>query len=230
VRPPDYERGPVKLWCGDSLELLPELPDAEDVGAIVADPPYGIGYVLSGKATRRGDMRRNVNKPLAMDGELDPAPWLPTPQRPWHVLIWGADHYATSFPAAGTWLAWDKSPQGRGPADTFVDGEFAWCSRASVKRNVCRYLWKGVVCVKDGESNGRRWHPTQKPVGLMIWSLNTLLGEESPTVWDPYMGSGSTGVACLRTGRRFLGSEIDPEHFETAVRRLDVELKQGRLF
>jgi len=79
--------------------------------------------------------------------------------------------------------------------------------------------------LRDGDGNGNtsrqgRLHVSQKPVELMQWLIETVRVRVGRTVLDPYMGSGSTGVACLRTGRKFIGIEIDPGHFETARARL----------
>ncbi len=212
----------IEIAHGDCLAMLADIPrDA----AIVADPPYGIGYEHSGGGRGVG-AKRNARRPIhGDDAPFDPSPWLAFPK----VLLWGADHFAARLPAAkGTFLAWDKSPGGIGPADNFADCEFAW-TNAKAKRNVFRYLWKGVACVKAGEENGRRYHPTQKPVALCCWCLRVLALPPGSLVVDPYMGSGSVGVACRLSGMRYLGIEIDAGHYETARERLSRECRQGRL-
>jgi DNA modification methylase len=83
---------------------------------------------------------------------------------------------------------------------------------------------------EDNANNSQRCHPSQKPVELMMWCLEAVRVGISKTVFDPYMGSGSTGVAALRTGRNFVGVEIDPRYFEIAVERIKRELAQGDLF
>jgi DNA modification methylase len=81
-----------------------------------------------------------------------------------------------------------------------------------------------------GEENGKqRLHPAQKPVALMAWCLEQAKVPKGALVADPYMGSGTTAVACIRTGRRFIGFEEDPQHFETARARVERELRQGAL-
>ena len=91
---------------------------------------------------------------------------------------------------------------------------------------MCSHLWDGF---KRQSEIGEHHHPTQKPVALMAWCLDIAKVPEGATVLDPYMGSGTTGIACIRTGRKFIGIEKDPKHFQTAVERIDRELQQGRL-
>jgi DNA modification methylase len=79
------------------------------------------------------------------------------------------------------------------------------------------------------ENNGKVAHPTQKPIALMAWCMDKAKVPEGATVLDPYMGSGSTGIAALRTGRRFIGIEKDPEHFKNALERIQRELSQMTL-
>jgi DNA modification methylase len=122
-------------------------------------------------------------------------------------------------------VAWDKHT-GIGPNDSFADAEFAW-TNLKIKRNVIRYLWKGVVSEKAGEENGRRWHPTTKPQGVMRWCLNQM--PQARVIVDPYMGSGSTGVAAVAMGRQFIGIEIERKYFDIACRRIEQAYAQPRL-
>jgi site-specific DNA-methyltransferase (adenine-specific) len=90
----------------------------------------------------------------------------------------------------------------------------------------------GVYCRRDLSMNAiaaSREHPCQKPVGLMAWCMERAKVPAGATVLDPYMGSGTTGIACIRTGRKFIGIEIDADHFATARLRLEKELRQGLL-
>lgn len=226
MRTPDWQSddGAIRLYLGDCLDLLPTIP-AGAVDAVVTDPPYGIGHVHSGgggPVAGRWSCKRNSLMPIAGDDRpFDPTPFLSFPS----VLMFGANHFAASLPPGGTWIAWDKACNG-GPADSFSDCEFIWTSERT-PRNVARFQWKGVCTTNVGENNGARLHPTQKPVALMRWCLDIVSGV---TIFDGYMGSGTTGVACVRTGRRFIGCEIEPRYFDIAVRRIKAELAQPRLF
>ncbi len=216
----------IEIVNADCYTLLDAWPSD---AALVTDPPYGIAYQHSGggrPAPGASRAVRNALRPVhGDDSPFDPAPFC---RFRW-VLLWGADHFRDRLPPGGTLLAWDKSPGAAGPADSFADGEFAW-TNARVKRNVCRFLWKGVACVKAGEEHGRRYHPTQKPQGVCNWCLRTLALPAGTLVLDPFMGSGSLGLACHRAGLRYMGVEIDPEHYATAKARLQRETAQGLLF
>ena len=144
------------------------------------------------------------------------------------VLLFGANHYCQRIPSEGQWLVWDKSC-GHGPANSFVDAEFMWMNRRN-PRCIYRHVWMGCMRAGEGGSaNMRRNHPSQKPVELMMWCLDTARVRIGAVVLDPYMGTGTTGVACIRTGRRFIGIEIDAGHFATARARIEKELEQGQL-
>jgi len=171
-------------------------------------------------------------KPIIGDDQpFDPACWLDFPS----VLLFGANHFAPRLPASGSWLVWDKSP-GVACADSFVDSEFIWTSRPGIKRNVFRHLWKGLVADKVGEdlpgTNARSWsrhHPSMKPVALMEWCIATAAPDNNLIV-DPYMGSGTTGVAAIRAGKRFIGCEMDPDYFAIACERIERAQRQVRIF
>lgn len=212
--------GAATLYLGDCRDILPTLPK---VDAVITDPPYGIAYQHSGGGLGVAG-RRNSKRPIHGDDEpFDPshiatlAPF---------VLMFGADHFRARLPDGGAFIAWDKS-LGIGPKDSFSDAEFAWCS-AKVKRNAIRYLWKGVASEKAGEENGARYHPTMKPQGVMRICIE--LAGDAALILDPYMGSGSTGVAAVRMGRKFIGCEIDERHFETACRRIEDAQRMTDMF
>ena len=219
--------GNATLYLGDCLALLPAIRNQVD--AVISDPPYGIGYVHNfGKSY--SPVKANTNKkPIhGDDAPFDPAPWIELAgDKP--ILLWGADHYKTRLPEGGRFLVWDKSC-GMGGNDSFVDAEFAWTNRKS-PRCIYRHFWKGACRSGEGAaSKSRRAHPSQKPVELMRWCLETARVGIGKTVLAPYMGSGSTGVACVTSGRKFIGVEIDPEYFEISCRRLEEAQRQALLF
>lgn len=215
--------GPATIVLGNCLD---ELDWALTGAAIVSDPPYGINYV-KGPSGSRGMHRdkenyrsvRSSTKVIGDDKPFDPTPWTSHP----NVLLWGANHFYSRLPPIGRWLAWNKLEM-KEPWDSFSDVEFAWHSRPGPSR-IKSLLWKGLACRKMGEDGGKRWHPTLKPIGLMTWCLRQVDAQPGDLIVDPYMGSGSTGVACIRTSHlRFLGFEIDPHHYAIAKERLLREL------
>lgn len=215
--------GDAELWLGDCREILPIL--SRDT-AIVADPPYGIWYRHSGCASVRptthngaGTRARRFGKveiPGNKDG-IDPTPMLQFAE----VIIWGGNHFADQLPASSRWLVWDKR-DGMAP-NTFADCEIAWCKKPGAAR-LLRHLWNGIC--QASETHDRRVHPMQKPVEVMVWSIGFT---EAPTICDPFMGSGTTGVAALRLGRKFIGIEIDERWFDIACRRIETEERQPKL-
>ena len=125
-------------------------------------------------------------------------------------------------------MVWDKVPTGKERDQG--DGEAAWINRDMPLR-MFRLLWDGL-CVGVGArhevtSGQQRYHPTQKPEILMLWCLGFISGN---VILDPFMGSGSTGVACAKLGRTFIGCEIDERYFDIACRRIEAAMKQPDLF
>jgi len=116
-------------------------------------------------------------------------------------------------------LVWDKE---NGKTD-FADCEIAWASM-DMSAKLIRHRWNGMLRV----GNEKRYHPTQKPIAVMEWCLGFI--PDAVTVLDPFMGSGTTGVACSRLGRTFIGIEREPKYFDIACERIEREHRQGKLF
>ena len=222
--------GRATLYRGDCLELLQA--GLLDCDAIVSDPPYGIGF-------QRGGGGRGIAKGHVFTGNIagddqpfDPTPWLAhartrqDARKEIPVVLFGADHFKTRLPEGGRFICWDKSC-GQGPAASFSDAEFAWTNRRNA-RSIFRHFWMGVTRAHDGfdGKSARRHHVSQKPVNLMAWCIEHARIGIDKVVLDPYMGSASTGVAALQTGRRFVGVEIDPGHFEVACQRIETAWAQ----
>lgn len=218
--------GDATLYLGDCRDLARQIV----ADAVISDPPYGINYNHSGAHGRfRGvgvtkAARSRGNHPIVGDDSpFDPSLLLSCSE---NVLVWGADHYRDRIPATGRWLAFDKL-SGMEPWDSFSDVEFGWHSKPGASR-IFSMKWKGIACDKRGENNGLREHPTQKPIALMMWCIQQAGAPER--IFDPYMGSGTTGVAALRLARKFVGIEIDPGYFDIACRRIEAEARQPNLF
>lgn len=217
--------GSATLYLGDCRDVLPDL---QRDAAIISDPPYGIDYNHSGAHGRFNGVgvtkaaRVRGNYPIVGDAEpFDPAHLLGFEQ----VIIWGADHFYPRLPDSGRWLAFDKLA-GMEPWDSFSDVELAWHSKEGAAR-IFSMKWKGIACDKQGENNGLREHPTQKPIRLMEWCIKE--AHCPVVVVDPYMGSGTTGIAARRLGCRFIGIEIHEPYFDIACRRIEEAQRQGDL-
>ena len=211
--------GDQLLIQGDCLEVMAVLPK---VCTVVADPPYGIGYVHSGKGG--GLWHRSNTKPIINDDRpFDPDPFLAFPE----VLMWGADHFRTRLPEGGRMLAWNKLGNLPHMGDSFGNVEFAWHSRKG-KADIISCTWKGIIRVGSGENHGPRYHPSQKPIKVMEWCISQV--SDARTVLDPFMGSGTTLVACQRLGRQGIGIELDESYFEIAAKRVEEACRQPDLF
>jgi site-specific DNA-methyltransferase (adenine-specific) len=219
----EMDGGRIVLYQGDALQVLPLLASGS-VDAVVSDPPYGGDFDLDSKrftGSNRGEGRNNWP---AVDGDsepFDPTPWLGFPR----VVLWGSNHFAQRL-SVGTTLVWIKK------ADhlfgTFLsDAEVAWMKGGH-----------GIYCHREQfppprrmlEGGGKVLHPMQKPRRLMEWCLDMAKVPPDGLVLDPYMGSGTLGVACARTGRRYVGVEIDPHYFSVAYQRLEKATSDGPLF
>lgn len=206
--------GRATLILGNGIVLLPAL--AGRFQAIVSDPPYGIAYDPSRPGGSKWDVEGIVG---------DQAPFDPRHMLGWvkKIVLFGANHFASRLPDSARWFVWDKRP-GMKSID-FSDCELAWSSSGGSARMI-RYPWTGAI---RGPERGEHWHPTQKPIEVMRWIIEAVT-DAGDVVLDPYMGSGSTGVAALQCGRGFVGIEIEERWFEAAVTRIRREVDQGRLF
>lgn len=209
--------GDATLYLGDCREVLPTL---KQVDAVVTDPPYGIGEA-AGANKSRGK--------LAVAKDYGVASWDNQPidtdllrlvmlAGRWNV-IFGGNYYP--LPATSCWLVWDKL---NGDND-FADCELAWTNLHKAVRRV-RYMWNGMLRA-NGEERGD--HPTQKPIGVMSWCLQQL-PDGTKSIVDPFMGSGTTGVACVKAGMRFYGIECERAYFDAACRRIEEAYRQPSLF
>lgn len=212
--------GKATLYEGDCLTVLPsDLQIRGDV-AVVSDPPYGIGYshgVGGGKLARSTQF--DHHPVIGDDRPFDPAHWLKYER----VVLFGANHYSSRLPDSPFWLVWDKR-DGVCSNDQ-ADCEMAWVKGKGTAR-IIRHLWNGML--KQSERGEIRYHPTQKPVAVMEWAIKQL--GATGTILDPYMGSGTTGVAALRLGLPFIGVEMDPHYFTIACERIENAQRQERLF
>lgn len=214
--------GNAELYLGDCLEILPTL---DKVDAVITDPPYGVkrdkgfegfgGFGGLGKPiarVRHEDDDWDSERPSKEVFDLMIA-------KSGFAFIFGGNFFADMLPQGTHWVVWDKL----NTMPTFGDCELAWTNsdRKSVKKITVEY--NGLI----GKERDRQ-HPTQKPVILLEKVLEAY--PKPQTILDPFMGSGTTGVACMNLGRKFIGIEIEPKYFDIACERIAQAQKQQRLF
>lgn len=208
--------GDATLYLGDNMALFPAIGR---VDACLTDPPYGIGENAKNVASR-GKLAAPVDY-----GEFD---WDSEPASPEQIaalracsryqIIFGGNYF--ELPPSSCWLVWDKQ---NGEND-FADCELAW---TNLQKAVRRVYWRWHGMIRKGHEE--RFHPTQKPVGVMEWCL-TQLPADVQTILDPFAGSGTTGVACAKLGKRFIGIERDPRYFDVMCRRIETTYAEPDMF
>ena len=215
--------GDCTLYLGDCLSIMPTLGK---VDAVVTDPPYGYAY----KPSRYGSVnsksfRRNFGAEDVLQGDtgnmdFDPRPFLPIAEK--HIW-WGGNCYADKLPNFKSWLVWFKAD-----GNTKIDqghAELAWTNLGFAIRGM-NHRWCGMV--RDSEHGVSNVHPTQKPIAVMEWCLRFL--DSDDIILDPFMGSGTTGVACAKLGRKFIGIELDERYFDISCKRIKEAYDQPDMF
>lgn len=207
--------GDATLYCGPCEKILPLIGR---VDAVITDPPYGIGEARSNNKSR---------SKLAQSKDYGIADWddKPPPAELIDLLrglsdwqaFFGGNYFA--LPPTSCWLVWDKL----NGANDFADCELAWTNWPKAVRRL-QWRWHGMI----RQGNEERYHPTQKPMEVMKWVID--LCPKADTVLDPFMGSGTTGVAAIQLGRKFIGIERDPAYFDIACKRIEQAVAQGKLF
>jgi len=207
--------GDCTLYLGDCLEIMPTL---DKVDAVVTDPPYGIDY--------KSEHRKSIEykKIHGDDVEFNPAPFLFAKE----TVMFGGNNFANKLPVGG-WIVWDKRCSFAADRIMGSPFELAWCSRKNLYK-IIRVLHGGAKnadALNGDVANAARFHPTQKPVVVMREVLKYVKGQ---TILDPFMGSGTTGVACAKLGRKFIGIELEPKYFDIAAERIQKAYDQPDLF
>jgi len=202
----------VELHLGDCLDIMRGMAD-KSVDAVITDPPYGIADIWKGGSSHGWGVA-SLATPKRNEWDVKPAKIyfdeiLRIANK---VVIWGGNYF--ELPTSRGWLVWSKPERNF----TLSEAELAWTNVAMPIR-----------VIDYRRSDPDREHPTQKPVGVMKFSIEKMKLPENATILDPFMGSGTTGVACVQTGRNFIGIEIDPTYFAIAERRIAEAQMQPRL-
>lgn len=198
--------GEATLYLADCMDVLPTLPK---VDAVITDPPYGIGITKSNRlAVSRG------MGGLSWDDSTPPQELINLlVSMAGQLVIWGGNYF--NLPPTKCVLVWDKQNDKR----DFADLEMAWSNVDAVAR---------IFRMRPMNMDGGKVHPTQKPVRLMQWCIDQL--GDPQTILDPFMGSGSTGVAAVQMNRKFIGIEREPRYFDIACERIERAYAQRSLF
>ena len=204
------------IECGDCLELMKEIPD-KSIDLIVTDPPYG-------KKADKGTNGFGTSKNRRYQGGWDN-------QRPdkqvfdemfrisKNLIIFGANYFCDMLPFSNHWIFWDKKGD-ISFKNPFADGELIYTTFTSpIKRVV--FKQQGFIT----DSKDKRYHPTQKPSEL-IQMLIEQYSNKGDIILDPFLGSGTTAVACVNTNRHYIGFEKEPKYYDITCKRLN-EIKGG---
>lgn len=214
--------------CLDGMRLMKEQGIKTDW--CITDPPYGIGE----------DGKKNWSRGNTTTAKAKAAPTLFTPkdwdkkriEKPYfdimrevskEQIIFGGNYYTDYLPPSSCWIVWDKVNDGT----DFADCEMAWSSYKGAVR-LFRYMWNGML-QGNMKNKEKRIHPTQKPLPLIEWILNKYT-KEGDLILDPFIGSGTTAVACHKLKRHYIGFELDKEYFDLANERLDAVKAQISIF
>jgi len=219
---PYYADAHVTIYHGDCLEILPTL---EPVDLILTDPPYGIGEANGKNKGRskpfgsRKDAKNTRGKEIAArdygvsQWDASPIDW-PLMQdvitKGKYACIFGGNYYPV--PPSSAWLVWDKENSG-----DFADCELAWTNYGSAVR-IKRHMWNGML----RKGNEKRFHPTQKPLDVMLWCIELCPGDPK-TILDPFAGSCTTGVAAKSLGRKCICIEREEKYCEIGAKRMRQE-------
>jgi len=201
--------GNAALYLGDCAEILPTLGK---VDAVVTDPPYGIdvGNMAMGAGKKATSFEKFAwDESAPSEDEISQIINCAE-----NAILWGGNYFAVK--PSRCWLSWDKVQEFSG-----ADFELAWTNldKPSKAFRMSRVEAYGSV---------ERLHPTQKPIALMKWCISFLPAAQ--TILDPFMGSGTTGVAAVQMGKRFIGIEREPKYFDIACKRIEDAQRQGDMF
>jgi site-specific DNA-methyltransferase (adenine-specific) len=210
----------VQLHLGDCLEVMRDIPDGS-IDAVVTDPPYGInmdggtdGFGI--RSGRRYESRWDDKPPTArvFDVMLKISAV---------AIVFGGNNFTDKLPVSSHWMVWDKTGEIKFK-NPFSDCELIWTNVNKKTVNKYTVIQQGFISAEK-----TRYHPTQKPVQLLSRIIQDYTNP-GDTILDPFMGSGTTGVACVQTGRNFIGIEIDPDYYKIAEKRIHEAQMQPSLF
>ena len=201
----------IDLRCGDCFEIMRSMPN-KSVDLILADPPYG---KKADKGTNGFGSAKNRRYGGGWDSKRPSKEVFDEMLRIGkNVIIFGGNYFSDILPPSNHWIFWDKKGD-IAFQNPFADGELIY---TTFKNPIKRIVFKQQGFITD--SKDKRYHPTQKPSELVEMLIKEY-SKEGDTILDCFMGSGTTGIACIRTGRNFIGIELDDGYFQTAKERIE---------
>ena len=237
----------VKLYLGDCLEIMKQLP-AGSVDAVITDPPYNVS--VKGSKITRGNGSVFEGGDIVLDfgewdrGKVDWKDFIDDLVRLttdvgvivvfYDKLYLGMmglylqENYKCQVRHIGNYIKTNPAPQARKVKWQNGCESFLLATKNKGMGHHFNYRLGQSPDYFMRSNNYERWHPTQKPLDLMDWIVR-YWSFEGDTILDPFMGSGTTGVACVQTGRNFIGIEIEPKYYEIAERRIKEAQLQTRL-
>ena len=201
--------GDATLYLGDCMDVLPTL---EKVDAVITDPPYGIADEYL-KASTKGEWSKLYSEQITWDKFAPEESVLFAISLAQNAIVWGGNYF--KLPPSRAWLIWDKMQN-----HSSGHAELAWSNLDIPIRN---FSYSRVQLATENKQ-----HPTQKPLPLMKWCIKQAGNPQ--TILDPFMGSGTTGVAAIQMGRKFIGIELDPTYFNIACERIERATRQEDMF
>lgn len=207
--------GNARLYLGDCMDILPTLPK---VDAVITDPPFGVGNFVQVSGNLRG---RGADFGSTVEWNDAPPPklffeFIKNISK--HRIIWGANFF-NCFEDRGGAIIWDKAQ----PMPNFSKADIASCTHFQ-KTEIVRIPWTNFNVSREAETN----HPCERPVALYAWCIEYL--PKISSVLDPFLGSGSCGVAAVQMGRQFIGIEREPKYFDIACKRIEEAQRISDMF
>jgi len=220
-----YENNKILIINFDCLKVM-ELMEDNSVDLVLTDPPYGIDIAKKGNVGSGGVAKNTSFKAKDWDNVI------PTDNifkkilsKGKNQIIFGGNYFAHLLPASKRWIVWDK---GVPEEMTFSGVELAWTSFKNNSLDFIKYQWNGML-QQDMKNKEVRVHPTQKPTGLFKKILESY-SEDQDLIFDGFLGSGTTALACLKTNRRCIGVELDEDYYEICLKRIEKQLQSPTLF
>lgn len=209
-------------YLGDCLEILQEFDLSNKFDLCLTDPPYGIGESNRKNLSRTTKLAKAIDYPDFEDIRPNKNIFDLILQVSHNQIIWGGNYFSDYLPPKMGWIFWNKMVTG-----DFSDGELAWTSyKKALKQFV--FQWNGYK--KDGNrSINNRIHLTQKPYELMLYCFEYAKLPEQTIILDPFAGSGTTAIACIRSNRRFVVIEKEQKYFDLMCKRIEYQESQLKI-